>query len=70
MSKIKQPKAPSFVLPVFKQAGVKIKKFKKTQQKPRTLLHSKKIEQAHFILGFLGYFFIRILRTRSSTQSP
>lgn len=28
MSKIKQPKAPSFVLPVFKQAGVKIKKFK------------------------------------------
>ncbi len=27
MAKIKQPKVPSFVLPVFKQAGIKIKSF-------------------------------------------
>ncbi|RLC30673.1 hypothetical protein DRH13_04025, partial [Candidatus Woesebacteria bacterium] len=32
----------------------KIKKFKISQKKPRVLLYSKKKEQAHFILGFLG----------------
>lgn len=32
----------------------KIRKFKTDQKKPRVSLHSKKIEQAHFILGFLG----------------
>jgi predicted Zn-dependent peptidase len=31
-----------------------IKKFEQKQEKPKVLLHSKKIEQAHFILGFLG----------------
>jgi predicted Zn-dependent peptidase len=32
----------------------KIEKFKTNQKKPRVSLHSKKKEQAHFILGFLG----------------
>jgi predicted Zn-dependent peptidase len=32
----------------------KIEKFKTNQKKPRVLLHSKKKEQAHFILGFSG----------------
>ena len=32
----------------------KIEKFKTDQKKPRVSLHSKKKEQAHFILGFLG----------------
>jgi predicted Zn-dependent peptidase len=32
----------------------KIKQFKTDQKKPRVLLYSKKKEQAHFILGFLG----------------
>jgi predicted Zn-dependent peptidase len=31
-----------------------ITKFKSNQRKPATLLHSKRKEQAHFILGFLG----------------
>lgn len=35
-------------------AKVKFSKFKNTQKKPKTLLYTKKIEQAHFILGFLG----------------
>lgn len=38
MSKIKQPKAPSFVLPVFKQAGVKIKKFKSSAAFEKVLM--------------------------------
>jgi predicted Zn-dependent peptidase len=32
----------------------KVKKFKTSQKKPRVLLYSKKKEQTHFILGFLG----------------
>ncbi len=38
MAKIKQPKAPSFVLPVFKQAGVKIKKFESSTTFEKVLM--------------------------------
>ncbi len=38
MSKIKQPKAPSFVLPVFKQAGVRIKKFESSAAFEKVLM--------------------------------
>jgi hypothetical protein len=38
MSTIKQPKAPSFVLPVFKQAGVKIKNFKSSAAFEKVLM--------------------------------
>ncbi len=38
MAKIKQPKAPSFVLPVFKQAGVKIKKFESSAAFEKVLM--------------------------------
>ncbi len=38
MAKIKQPKAPSFVLPVFKQAGVRIKKFESSAAFEKVLM--------------------------------
>ncbi|MBW2184208.1 MAG: pyridoxamine 5'-phosphate oxidase family protein [Deltaproteobacteria bacterium] len=38
MAKIKQPKAPSFVLPVFKQTGVKIKKFESSAAFEKVLM--------------------------------
>lgn len=37
------------------RSKVATRSFKENQSKPRTLLHPKKKEQAHFILGFLGY---------------
>jgi len=38
MAKIKQPKVPAFVLPVFKQAGIKIKNFKSASAFEKVLI--------------------------------